>query len=204
MELFIALIDQLNSSGADERRSIAERIAATFEKECAVLALDMTGYSSSVRRDGIVPHLCRIRRLQLLARPIIERCGGEIVRQLADNLLAIFPTAACAVEAAFTLRDAAAKISENEEADRVDGLNVSIGIDHGKLLLVPGHDCFGDPVNVAFKLGEDVAGSGEILVTENVWAQLDTSREPHGAPLKISISGIDLVAYKLNGPMLPR
>lgn len=199
MESFIALIDQLNTCCAEERRAIAERIAATFEKECAVLALDMAGYSCSVRRDGIVPHLCRIRRMQLLARPIVERFGGEIVRQLADNVLAIFPTATCAVHAAFKLREAAAQISEKEEVHGADGLNVSIGIDHGKLLLVPGHDCFGDPVNVAFKLGEDVARCGEILVTENVRAQLDTLHEPQSTPLKISISGIDLVAYRLDG-----
>ena len=41
-----------------------------------------------------------------------------------------------------------------------------MGIDHGELLLVGDSDFFGDPVNTASKLGEDLAVTGETLITE--------------------------------------
>ena len=200
MESFIALIDRLNASAAHERDDLEREIATTFEIECAVLALDMTGYSSSVRRDGIVQHLCRIRRMQLLIRPLIEQCGGQIVRELADNILAVFPDAASGVEAALAVRATVAKSRDNHPMDRTAKLfGVSIGIDHGKLLLVAGHDCFGDPVNIAFKLGEDIADAGEILITDNVRKQLASFAQENAAPpaIDVSISGVDLLVYKL-------
>lgn len=40
------------------------------------------------------------------------------------------------------------------------------GIHHGGILLIEG-DCFGDPVNVASKLGEDIAKADEILVSQS-------------------------------------
>jgi len=211
MESFIALIDRLNGCADDERRHLEEHIALTFETECAVLALDMSGYSSSVRRDGIIPHLCRIRRMQLLVRPLIERFGGQVVREIADNILAVFPTPRAAVDAAMAVRDSAAALrrasslmgvqDECEELSTVPDhcLHVSIGVDHGKLLLVADHDCFGDPVNVAFKLGEDVAGAGEILITENVRRQLDHFAESDLVRIDVSASGIEVVAYRLSG-----
>jgi class 3 adenylate cyclase len=210
MQSFIALIDRLNACAAAERREIERHIATTFEIECAVLALDMSGYSSSVRRNGIVPHLCRIRQMQLLVRPIVEQFGGQIVRELADNILAVFPSAAMAVDAAFAVRDAAMAFgldSPDAESNHDcpdwsladNRLHVSIGIDHGKLLLIPGHDCFGDPVNVAFKLGEDLAGAGEILVSDNILQhQADRFSEGEITRIAATVSGIDVLAYKLH------
>ena len=48
-------------------------------------------------------------------------------------------------------------------------LEVSIGLDCGRFLYVPHSDCFGDPVNVAYKLAEDIAGHGEILASDRVF-----------------------------------
>jgi class 3 adenylate cyclase len=42
-----------------------------------------------------------------------------------------------------------------------------MGIDYGRYLRLV-DDVFGDTVNLAYKLGEDLAGRGEILVTEPV------------------------------------
>jgi class 3 adenylate cyclase len=43
---------------------------------------------------------------------------------------------------------------------------LSVGIDYGRVLLIGDIDFFGDPVNTASKLGEDLAVKAETLVTE--------------------------------------
>jgi class 3 adenylate cyclase len=47
-----------------------------------------------------------------------------------------------------------------------------IGVGYGRVLELT-DDVFGDEVNVAFKLGEDVATTREILLSDAVLAQLD-------------------------------
>jgi class 3 adenylate cyclase len=136
--------------------------------------------------------------MQLLARPLIQQCGGQIVRELADNILAVFPEATSAVEAALAVRAAVNNACNDLWPDQPANFAVSIGIDHGKLLLIAGHDCFGDPVNIAFKLGEDVAAAGEILITENVRKQLTKSvEEAEISRRDVSLSGIEVCVYRL-------
>ena len=43
---------------------------------------------------------------------------------------------------------------------------LSVGIDYGRVLLIGEIDFYGDPVNTASKLGEDLAIRDETLVTE--------------------------------------
>lgn len=199
MESFLALIDELNISPLETRAEVEGRICEIFQVERAVLALDMSGYSFSVRRGGILPHLCKIRRMQQLVSPMIEQFDGQVVKQVADNILAVFLTPKRALDAAIAINQLLAAPQPSEDPL----LQVSIGIDYGTFLLVPGYDGFGDPVNVAYKLGEDVAGPGEILITA---AARQSLGDGHALPLEevtLSISGIELLAYRISARPLP-
>jgi adenylate cyclase len=55
--------------------------------------------------------------------------------------------------------------------DHDSHIQYCIGIGFGRVLLLS-NDLFGDEVNVAYKLGEDVARSGEILVSEAAHAAI--------------------------------
>ena len=66
--------------------------------------------------------------------------------------------------------------SINGRFARLGKVSVSIGIEHGSLLLMPG-DYFGDPVNVASKLGEDTAKGGDLFVSSKVAGLLSTSKD---------------------------
>jgi len=66
--------------------------------------------------------------------------------------------------------------SINGRFKKLGNVSVSIGIEHGSMLLQP-HDYFGDPVNVASKLGEDTAKGGDLFVSNKVAAMLSTSDE---------------------------
>ena len=78
-----------------------------------------------------------------------------------------------------------------------DALNVSIGIDFGKVLLVDGCDAFGNAVNRAAKLGEDVAQAGETLATQEAFAGIPAAAGIAGRPLLVTVSGIDMAVVAL-------
>ena len=82
---------------------------------------------------------------------------------LADNCFALPPDSLAAVRAAITIQHAlaASNILTAEELD----IHVSIGIDYGKILIVNEDDIFGDAVNRACKMGEDIGTAGDILIT---------------------------------------
>ncbi len=195
MERFYARIDALDGLDPVSRAQAEERLRADYEVELAILVLDLSGFSMRVRRGGIVPHLRRIRRMQSLATPLVRGAGGQTVKCEADNLLAVFAGARAAVEAALAIHDALAANPGGPGPD--DVLSAGIGIDFGRFLHIPGKDAFGDPVNVAHKLGEDLARGGETLVTAEVRDRLGEAPDLLAEPLAFSISGLDLVAHRI-------
>src|SRR6476620_8769543 len=98
MNTFAALLDALNAATPERRPAIEQLINDTFQCRKAVLALDMSGFTLTVRRDGILSYLCQIRRMQKLTLPIMLSHEGEIVKYDADNLMAVFANAEHAVE----------------------------------------------------------------------------------------------------------
>ena len=190
MQSFFSLIDHLNAVPPERRAAIEEVIWNTFGTECAVMALDMSDFSMSVRRTGILQHLRLIRRMQVLTEPIVRECGGQLIKYQADNLLAVFQDPRLAV-------DAAVRMVHDVEAEQ--GLEVAIGIDWGRILLLPGTDCFGDAVNTAYKLGEDVAKGGEILITRAVRERLGVAAAYRLAQARVSVSGLEIDIFSVAG-----
>jgi adenylate cyclase len=196
MKAFFALIDRLIAAQPEARPEIERFIWDSFSCDMAVLALDMSSFSLAVRRNGVLSHLCQIRRMQLLTQPLIRDHCGELLKYEADNLLAVFKDCSCAIDAALSINRAMAE--SVEAAAHQPPLAVSIGIDYGKLLVLPGEDCFGDAVNVAHKLGEDVARPGEVLITQRVRDQLGPSPTATLEPFKLSLSGAEIEAFRVS------
>ena len=110
----------------------------------------------------------------------------------ADNLMAVFADVAPAVEAAV-------RINRTLARDSCAGIacSVGVGIDYGRFLMIPGEDCYGDTVNIAYKLGEDVARPGEILLTSAARERLGDALAYSLSEQHISISGLDLATYSV-------
>jgi len=193
-ERFFGLIDRLNDVPAAERGRIEEEIWEEFGVERAVLALDMSHFSLSVRRSGILGYLGLIRRMQVVTRPIVQAHHGSLVEFHADNLMAVFPDVPEAAEAAIAMNRA---LGAEIHPDGAPLIEVGIGIDHGRFLFVEGCRCFGDTINTAFKLGEDLAQAGEILLTANARARLGAAFPYPLAEQKFSISGLELPAFNI-------
>lgn len=182
MKHFFSLIDRLNSH-PNEQAQITAEIWQLYGVDKAVLALDMSGFSSSTRREGIISYLAKIRKMHTLSKPLVHQYHGEVIKYEADNLLAVFDDCQQALNAACAIREACVETG------------VSIGIDYGQVLVIPNKDCYGDTVNIAFKLGEDIAQQHEILITHAVKERIS----PHLALIQqeISISGLTFIAYQV-------
>lgn len=176
----------------ERRGDIAQNIETTFGQCKAVLTLDMSGFSRTTQQHGIISFLLMIHQMQLICRPCIEQNGGKVIKTDADNLFCLFDTVADAVRASQDIITRLNAVNVALPADRQ--LYVAFGIGYGKILNIGDEDIFGDEMNLACKLGEDIAEKGQILLTPAAKAELNGSNFAmrEGA---ISISGIHLNYY---------
>ena len=76
-------------------------------------------------------------------------------------------------------------------------IHIACAVDYGKILVVEGEECFGDAVNRACKLGEDIGIANEILVTKDAMDLVPDGTDLRYTPLQVSVSGIDISAYSI-------
>jgi class 3 adenylate cyclase len=175
------------------RHKIENVLWKDYGAERVVFVLDMSGFSLLTRKYGIIHYLSLVRRMQLTTGPIVETYAGTVVKFEADNCFATFPDTLSAVHAAIALQLAfdASNLLTTDEFD----VHVSIGIDQGKILLIGNEDCFGDAVNRACKLGEDIAAAGEILVTQDAMKNVTSEIDFQLREVNVSISGLTIPSY---------
>lgn len=190
------LLEFSHTNDIDERREIEAEVWRQFGAERTVMVLDMSGFSLLTRKHGVVHYLSMVRRMHETVRPIVNVNGGSVVKFEADNAFTVFPTPQSGVEAAIAINRAA--FDENVEYPSEFKIQLSMGIDHGRILLVEGEDFFGDAVNSASKLGEDLAEPGEVLVSRHAMDQLPSEAGIGGRPVRFSISGIELDAVSIS------
>jgi class 3 adenylate cyclase len=133
-----------------------------------------------------------IRRLQTIVRPVIATGGGRVVKTEADNVFATFDDVPQALATARAIQRSldTANTFLPEDWD----LHAAIGIGYGPMLLVGEDELFGSEMNIASKLGEDVAGRGEILLSsaarERALAESDATEIP------VQLSGLTISAFR--------
>lgn len=194
---FQELLMQFSQSEVtEERKSIERNLWNEYGAEYAVFVLDMSGFSMLTRKYGIVHYLAMVRRMQLTTEPLVKSNGGFMIKYEADNCFAVFPDPLSAVNAAIAMQHAFA--ASNLQTPEDQDIHISCGIDYGKLLIIGREDCFGDPVNRASKIGEDVAAAGEILITKEAMDMIPTEAGIRAREINVSISGISIPAYLID------
>lgn len=148
---------------AVRREEIRTAIWERWGVEGAVFITDMAAFSSTVRYRGITYFLAMIHRARKVLRPIIEGNGGRVLKFETDNAFAFFPDPADAIRAAIASIETLH--ADNRGRPKEDHIELGIGIDFGRILLVDDRDFYGDAVNTGSKLGEDLADTREIFVT---------------------------------------
>lgn len=185
------LLDRRNEH-PEHLAEIDAAIREQFEDEQAILVLDMCGFSRLTMKHGIIHYLALIRRMQAVALPRIAKARGNLLKTEADNVFAIFADVPQAVRASEAI--IAELTLQNRGLPADWDVHVSIGIGYGPLLMVGEHDAFGNEMNLASKLGEDLAAAGDIFLSEGAWARMG-ARKRSFVPRTARVSGMRLKYY---------
>jgi adenylate cyclase len=191
--LLEALLAQYDEQ-PERRPLVADAVQHQFGRRLAILVIDSCGFSRRVRRSGILHALAVMYRLERRVRPLVEAQGGRVLRREADNVFIILPEVRLALSCAQRILQEIS--AANELLPAPERVELSIGIGFGDVLLVSSGDVCGDEMNVACKLGEDLAKRNEILLSDAARQALDDSRWKF-EETRFTISGLSLRAHRL-------
>lgn len=191
---FLRLLDAYIDGADAERVRIEQEIDTRFKSDCAVLCLDMSGFTRTVRERGLVFYLAMIHRMNRIGRAVTPDFGGTVVKFDADNMTARFDNP----RAAFQAGEALFEAFEIDNRDHSDAAHIkaSIGIAYGPVVDVPGYDANGDAVNTASKLGEDIARAGDILIDDQAFGFLDESAQARFERLESAAASVPIKAWR--------
>ena len=136
----------------------------------AVMFTDVVGFTGIMERSepAAMEILAGIRSRLL---PLLGRHGGELVKEMGDSTLSLFPSPAGAVRCARGLQSG---LSERS-------FRIRVGIHWGEVRLEE-EDVFGDTVNIASRL-EGISRPGGICVSGEVLRNYGPGRRPEARPL---------------------
>lgn len=149
------------TQSAQQRQAIDETLKAQFEQKLAILVTDTSGMTTTTKQKGIYEMLVRIRTMHQISKPLIAAHNATLVKTFADDMMIIHTSAATLYRLA----------NEIIVANRALGIRIAAGISYGSILYLE-DDIWGDAVNIASKLGEDLAAPDEILLSEDAFEQL--------------------------------
>lgn len=178
----------------DKMPALSQTVLDIFCETRAIMVLDMSGFSRTTQRHGIAAFLLMVHKMKRLALPEIEDKGGLLIKAEADNLYCLFDNTNDAVRAARAIARQLNAANMILPEDR--RLYASVGIGFGAVLNIGDEDLFGDEMNLACKLGEDIAERSEILLTEGAKATLTLPNVTTVAE-QLSISGMTLAYHRL-------
>ena len=134
-------------------------------KLAAILSADVVGYSRlmAANEAATVETLKSYR--DIIARLVVRR-GGRVVNAPGDALLAEFPSAVEAVQAAIEIQQSVEGHNIELEADR--RMQFRIGVNLGDVIEEADGTIYGDGVNIAARL-EALAEGGGVCISSTVY-----------------------------------
>lgn len=177
--------------------AIDAHIHNKFVETHAILVLDSSGFSRISHEHGIIRALAEIERMRGAVLPIIAAYQGSAFKIEVDNVYAVFPTVELAIAASNAMIQQTALLQKH----------ISIGIGYGQLIMlstgVGYSDVYGEQMNLASKLGEDLAGPDDVILTEAAFEQIgavvnhpEASGAANWDAMPANISGLQLRVYK--------
>jgi class 3 adenylate cyclase len=157
-------------TSADLRQAMDARIRKDLTAQRAIVFTDTADFTTRTARDGILHFLMLFDRTVRTLEPVIRKHHGDVVKVEGDSMLLRFLDVASACRAIVDME--AALRRQNRTALRKDAVRFSYGIGWGEVLDLE-EDIFGLEVNLASKLGEDLAEPGEALLTPSAALALD-------------------------------
>jgi class 3 adenylate cyclase len=128
----------------------------------AVVFTDCADFTVRTLRDGILHFLMVFEAAAAGTAAVVRRTRGEVLKVDADSLLILYPSVAAACRGVDAIEAFLRRF--NAARPRGEQARFSYGVGFGDVLDLDG-DAFGAEVNLASKIGEDLARPGEVLLT---------------------------------------
>ncbi len=144
-----------------------------------VVFADLRGSTSLFERLGNAEATSVVTHTISALGRVVRDGGGHVVKTLGDGLMAVFddPEQGIATADAMheTLDDLVSRGRSHGASQGLRVLKLQVALARGEIVEM-NSDCFGDAVNVAARL-LDHAGDNETLITDGVYASLDSSQQ---------------------------
>lgn len=156
------LFDILRTRTRRSSKKIDKELEDRCTENLAVLMADSSGFTRIAHKHGILQFLATMTQAYDRVIPILTSRGGTCISHNADNILGVFDEPEMAVAAAIAMHRHLRR--HNRSLPEKEQFNICIGINYGAVLRLS-DNIYGDAVNIAAKLGEDLAAKDEILIT---------------------------------------
>jgi class 3 adenylate cyclase len=194
-----AFLRRRSKTRPGKRAELDGKSFTTLFRKRAVVFTDTADFTLRTARDGILHFLMVFDAVTAVAAKVVRRAGGELVKVEGDSLLIRFDDADDAVRGVLALDEAI--LAYNRGRPENEQVHFSYGIGYGDVLDIDA-DMFGLEVNLASKIGEDLAEPGEALLTPSAAAALSPALLKRVVPYRIVTFGrqaFPVHRFKLRG-----
>ena len=189
---FLLSHDDLSTNGIRDKGEVWDQ----FGVDIAPLVVDSVGFTRTTQSEGIVHFLTQLAKARSITEQALRQANPVSFVFHADNCFAFFATAEDALIAGMKVRDAINRAALPLTSG--ENFGVSMGIGFGRLLSAgPKDGYFGDEMNIASKLGEDLGSRDDIFLSEAAHATL-LSKDQYGFEQFLGqVSGAEFTYYRL-------
>ncbi len=170
----------------DRRPELDGKSFPSLFRKRAVVFTDTADFTLRTARDGILHFLMVFDRVAEIAGRVVRQGGGELVKVEGDSLLLRYDDADAACRGVLAIDDAIQ--AYNADRPENEQVHFSYGVGYGDILDTD-EDMFGLEVNLASKIGEDLAEPGEALLTPAAAAALEPRLLKRVVPYRIVTFG---------------
>lgn len=174
-ELMLMMSERMQCMTPEARSYCDKQLLERFARSSAavmVVVVDMERPSQYDAREQEIFCLGMLLHFKEFAQQATNSMGGScmtaVQKRTFPAAFCIMPSCTAAFEALVMIFKWAQKPGRFPEG----AISLRAGVAFGELLDFGGNNAFGDPVNTAFKLAEDVATPWEILVQERAYEQI--------------------------------
>jgi len=182
----VAFLERREKAPPGRRGALDRQLSPSLFRPRAVVYTDTADFTDRTLRDGILHFLMVFNRAARKAQGVVASAGGRVVKVEADSLMLLFPDVPTAFAGVDGLEALLRRLNRRRPSD--ERLSFSYGIGFGDVLDLEG-DVFGLEVNLASKLGEDLARPGEALLTPAAAATLDARSLRRVVPYEVVTFG---------------
>ncbi len=185
-----------HDSDPEARKRIKGKIHDKYSRELSIMFSDIADFSYKTRAIGTVEFLSQLDLVYSIARKHTRKNKGRIIRTIGDNLFFAFDGPLESLKTAVSIQKELARENEGKD-DPLQKIQVCFGITYGQCLDFK-REIYGDCVNMASKLAEDIADSNDILLGEKAFSMIKGHLQDIPAVMENTvISDIPLCYYRL-------